>query len=101
MNTEIISYVVLGVSALAFIISVITQVTKEVGFLAKIPTALQVIVLSLVLTPLAVLALSQYTGKFQITWYIVVGSVLAGFFVAFVCMYGWEKLSEIYNKFKK
>lgn len=100
MDTTLITSAVIAVGILAFVISVITEVTKNIGFLAKIPTSLQVIVLSLILTPLAVVAYASY-ANIALTWYIIVGSVIAGFFVAFICMYGWDKLSEIYNKFKK
>lgn len=100
MNSSLITNIVMALGALAFVISIITEVTKSIGFLNKIPTSLQVIILSLVLTPLAVIAYSSY-AEITLTWYMIVGSVVAGFFVAFICMYGWEKFSEIYNKFKK
>lgn len=100
MSTELLTNLVFGVGILAFVISIITEVTKNIGFLAKIPTSLQVIVLSLILTPVAFIAYASHISM-ALTWYTVFGSVIAGFFVAFVCMYGWDKLSEIYNKFKK
>lgn len=53
---------VLGV--LAFLVSVITQVTKEMWFLDKIPTALQVTVLSVVLTVVAYLHI-YHTIKYR------------------------------------
>lgn len=97
--SELITTIVAGIGALAIVISVITEVTKNIGFMCKIPTELQVIVLSIILTPLALFAYSSYAG-FALTWYMIVGAVIGGFFVAFVCMYGWEKLSEIVKKFK-
>lgn len=100
MDTALIANLVIAVSLLAVVISVITEVTKSIGFLAKIPTSLQVIILSLILTPLSVIAYASY-ANITLTWYIIAGSIIAGFFVAFICMYGWDKLSEIYNKFKK
>lgn len=97
--SELITTIVAGIGALAIVISVITEVTKNIGFMSKIPTELQVIVLSIILTPLALFAYSSY-AEFALTWYMIVGGVIAGFFVAFVCMYGWEKLTEIVKKFK-
>lgn len=88
------------ISLLAFIVSVITQVTKEIYLLANIPTSLQVIILSITLTPALYIAYSQYTYM-QIHWYMIMASIIAGFFVAFVAMFGWDKLSEIYNRVKK
>lgn len=89
-----------AIGALACVISVITQVTKELPLLAKIPTALQVTVMSIVLTPIAYAAYAQYTYM-QMHWYMIVASIIAGFFVAFIAMFGWDKLTEIYTKFKK
>lgn len=85
---------------LAFIVSVITQVTKELWFLSKVPTSLQVIVLSVILTVFVYFA---YVSVYQIViqWYMVVGSVIIGFIVAFIAMFGWEKLSNLYLRFKK
>jgi len=37
----------------------------------------------------------------QIHWYMIAASIIAGFFVAFVAMFGWDKMSEIYNRVKK
>lgn len=89
---------VLGV--LAFLVSVITQVTKEMWFLDKIPTALQVTVLSVVLTVVAYFAYISY-NQIQMQWYFVVGAIIGGFLVAFVSMFGWKKLSELFTRFKK
>lgn len=100
MDTAVVTNIVVAVGLLAFTISIITEVTKNIGFLTKIPTALQVVILSLILTPVSYIAYTSYMS-IQLTWYTIIGSVIAGFFVAFVCMYGWDKMSEIYNKFKK
>ena len=88
------------INFLAFVVSVITQVTKELYFLSRIPTSLQVIVLSVMLTPASYIAYAQYTYM-QIHWYMIAASIIAGFFVAFVSMFGWDKLSEIYNRIKR
>lgn len=95
-----IALIVTAIGVLAFLISVITQVTKEIGFLKKIPTALEVLVLSLLLTPTAFFAYSSYTHT-SVEWYMIVCSVVASFVVAFVCMFGWEKLSKLHERFKK
>lgn len=95
-----ISTLMMAVGVLAFLVSVITQVTKGLSFLNKIPTQLQVIVLSIVLS---VIAYFSYTSFYvvKIEWYMVVGTVIGGFIVAFVAMFGWEKLSSLYSRFKK
>ena len=88
------------IGMLAFVVSIITQVTKEVWFLAYIPTSLQVIVLSVTITVASYIAYAQYLYM-QIHWYMIAASIIAGFFVAFVAMFGWDKMSEIYNRVKK
>ena len=88
------------IGALAFIVSVITQVFKGVGVLAKIPTDILVFVLSIGMTVTAFVAYMQYIQQ-TILWYMILAAVLAGFLVAFVAMYGWEKFAEVWNRFKK
>lgn len=87
------------ISVLAFMVSVITQVFKGVGVLSKIPTDILVFVLSIGITVAAFIAYMQYIQQ-TILWYMIIASILAGFVVAFVAMYGWEKLSDLWNRFK-
>ena len=88
------------IGVLAFTVSVITEVTKSVSFLNKIPTDIQVLVTSILLSVLSVLIYVDLS-KTKLIWYYVIGAVVLGFFVAFVSMYGWEKLTTMYNRFKK
>jgi len=87
------------IGLIAVIVSVITEVTKGVGVIAKIPADVQIIVLSLSLSLVAYFAYISYTGT-AIVWYYVVGTVIASFIVAFVVMYGWDKLTALYMKFR-
>lgn len=88
------------IGALAFIVSVITQVFKGVGVLPKIPTDILVLVLSIGITVTAFVAYMQYIQQ-TIIWYMILAAILAGFLVAFVAMYGWEKFAELWSRFKK
>jgi hypothetical protein len=88
------------IGTLAFIVSVITQVFKGVGVLAKIPTDILVLVLSIGITVTAFVAYMQYIQQ-TIIWYMILAAILAGFLVAFVAMYGWEKFAELWSRFKK
>lgn len=87
------------VGAIAFVVSVITQVLKGVKPLDKLPTDILVFILSIVLTLVAFFAYASYAGL-TILWYYVVGAVIGGFIVAFVAMYGWTKLKELWDRFK-
>ena len=82
------------IGVLAFIVSLITQVFKGVGVLSKLPTDILVLVLSIGITVTAFMAYMQYIQQ-VIIWYMIIAAILAGFIVAFVAMYGWEKLSEL------
>ena len=86
------------IGALAFCVSVITQVFKGVGFLAKLPTDALVFVLSI--TVAAFVAYMQYIHT-EILWYMILAAIMAGFIVAFVAMYGWEKLTELWKRMSK
>lgn len=86
------------VGGLAFVVSVITQVIKDI--FKSVPTDLVVFVLSIDLTVTAFIAYMQYI-KSEMLWYMIVASVIAGFIVAFVAMFGWEKLSELWKRFGK
>lgn len=86
-------------AAAAFTISVITEVTKSVSVLKRVPTDLQVIVLSLVFCQLAYLGYLTYTHQ-RFVWYGPVIALIFAFYVAFLAMYGWEKLTSLWGRFK-
>lgn len=90
--------IMLIIGIAAFIVSVITQVTKNIGFLAKIPTDLQVIVLSIIVCLTGYFAYASYL-KTEIIWYYIAGAIMGAFIVAFVTMYGWVKLTELFKRF--
>lgn len=97
-NNIVLLLAIVGV--IAFLVSVITEVTKGIGLLARIPTDLQVIVLSVILCLLLYFAYTSYFSL-AVVWYYVVGCFIGAFIVAFVAMYGWEKLTILYNRFKR
>ena len=93
--------ILLGViGILAFAVSIIVQVFKGVSFLKKIPTDILVFVLSIGLTVTAFVAYMQYIQQ-TILWYMILAAILAGLLVAFVAMYGWEKVSELWKRVYK
>ena len=86
------------IGALAFMVSVITEVIKGIGIFKRIPTDILVFVLSIGLTVAAFVAYMQYI-QMVILWYMLMAAVLAGFVVAFIAMYGWEKITELWKRF--
>ena len=68
--------------------------------LEKIPTDILVFVLSIGITVVAFIAYMQYIQQ-AILWYMIIAAIMAGFLVAFVAMYGWEKVAELWKRFYK
>lgn len=93
------TYVLVAIGMMAFLVSVITQVIKELPWFKQIPTAAVVIVLSLVLCPIALAALMAWLSK-PITWYMLFACMIAAFIVALVAMDGWERIAEIWKRTK-
>lgn len=88
------------VGVLAFMVSVITQVIKGIGVFNKVPTDIVAFVLSIGITVAAFVAYMQYIHM-TILWYMILAAIMAGFIVAFVAMFGWEKLSDLWKRFGK
>lgn len=96
---QYVSYLMIAIGVMAFLVSVITQVIKSLPTLNKLPTAVVVIALSLILCPAAFVALMSWQ-KQPIEWYMVFACMIAAFIVALVAMGGWEKVSDIWNRTK-
>ena len=84
MNTEVllqfVTYILAAVGVLAFIVSIITQVIKEMPVLKNIQTNAVALVVSLILCPVSVVVACQYF-KIIIEWYYVFASFIAAFIV--------------------
>lgn len=88
------------IGVLALITSIITEMTKNIGFLKKTPTVLQVVVTAVVLAVIAYIAQCAADGT-PVIWYMLVARVIVGVIAAFVATYGWDKLQEIIQRFIK
>lgn len=101
MNMEFlvqyVTYGLMALGALAFLVAVIVQVIKELPLLQKIPTSVVALVVSLILCPLSVVIACQYF-KIVIVWYYIIGSVIAAFIVYLVATGGWERAAEIWER---
>ena len=87
---QYLTYGMALLGVLAFMVSIVVQVIKEMPFLAKVPT---------ILCPVALVVLCTYF-KITITWYYVFASFLAAFIVYLVSTGGWEKIKEIWDRTK-
>lgn len=93
------TYVMVAIGVMAFIVSIITQVIKELPGLKAVPTSAVVVVLSLVLCPIAFVALMAWAAH-PIAWYMIFACMIAAFIVALVSMDGWEHIAEIWSRTK-
>ena len=96
---QYVSYLLIAIGIMAFLVSAITQVIKSWPGLDSLPTSVVVIVLSLILCPVIFIALMSYL-KQPIEWYMLVACFLAAFMVALVAMDGWERVREIWTRSK-
>ena len=109
MNVELfiqyITYVLMAIGGLAFLVSVIVQVVKELPGLQRIQTSIVVLAVSvtlavsMILCPLAVVIVCQYF-KIVIVWYYIFGSFIAAFVVYLVATGGWERITAVWNRTK-
>ena len=96
---QYVTYGLALIGVLAFLVSIMVQVIKEMPGLNKIPTSIVALVTSLILCPVALIILCTYY-KMVITWYYVFASFLAAFVVYLVATGGWEKVKSIWDRTK-
>lgn len=95
-----LSMILLVVAIICTAVSIITQMTKEIGVLNKIPTMLQVLVLSMLITVITFIAICQYKN-YVITWYMVFGAIIGGVFIAYITAKGWDAFIDLFTRFYK
>ncbi len=96
---QYVTYVLAGIGVLAFFVSVVVQVIKEMPGLKKIQTNVVALAAALIITPVAVIILCMYFNV-VITWYYVFASIMAAFIVYLVSTGGWERVKEMWNRSK-
>lgn len=97
----IIQYGSVIMGLLLFFVAAVTMIVEVVKRLTpKVPTDLVVFIVSI---GLCVLALYIYAAIIGITvmWYYGVGAVALGFAVAYAAMFGWDKFTALFSRFKE
>lgn len=101
MNMELmmqyITYGMMALGVLSFLVAVIVQVIKELPGLNKIPTSIVALAVSLILCPVTVIILCQYF-KITIVWYYIFAALIAAFVVYVIATGGWERAAEIWQR---
>lgn len=92
------SMILLIAAAICTLVSIITEFTKEIGILNRIPTDLQVLVLSIIICTIVFFAYISY-AKINFVWYYLVATIFAAFVIAIICTKGWDYLIGIWKRF--
>lgn len=96
---QYVTYALIVVGVLAFVVSMITQVIKEMPGLVKLPTTVVALAVSMILCPLTVVVMCHYF-RIVIVWYYVFASFIAAFIVYLVATGGWDRVTEIWDRTK-
>ena len=91
------SMILLVAAAICTLVSIITEFTKEIGILNRIPTDLQVLVLSIIICTIVFFAYISY-AKISFVWYYLVATVFAAFVIVIICTTGWDYLIGIWKR---
>ncbi len=99
ISTNLVS--ILGVlGLLAFAVSLVTQLTKDLPGISKVPTKLFVMIISLVICIAGLFVYGAYAGVL-ILWYYIVLAIFTSLVVSYISIYGWETFTELYLRFAK
>lgn len=94
----VISIILPLVLALMIVTNIIVEVMKSLTY-GKLPTNILAFIVAMAVTLVAFFAICQIVG-IPVTWYMVVGAIVLGFFVCFAAMYGFDKLKQTMEQFK-
>ena len=93
----VISIILPVALALMIVTNIIVEVVKGLTW-GTLPTNVLAFFVAMAVTLLAFFAMCQIAGV-QVTWYMVVGAIVLGFFVCFAAMYGFDKLKQTMEQF--
>lgn len=88
----VISIILPLVLVLMIVTNIIVEVLKKLTW-GKLPTNLLAFAVAMAVTLLAFLAACQIMG-IAVVWYMVVGAIILGIFVAYAAMFGFDKLKQ-------
>ena len=90
-----LSVIITAIGVLVALTNVIVEVAKKATW-DKLPTNVLALIVAVALTLATGFAYCKIETV-QVTWYIIVALVVAGFMVAYAAMFGFDKLKEIMN----
>ena len=93
----VISIILPVALSLMIVTNIIVEVVKGLTW-GKLPTNVLAFFVAMAVTLLAFFAMCQIASV-RVTWYMVVGAIVLGFFVCFAAMYGFDKLKQTMEQF--
>ena len=94
----VISIILPLVLVLMVVTNIVTEVLKGLVW-QKLPTNILAFLVAMAVTLLAFFAVCQIMG-IRIVWYMIVGAVVLGIFVAYAAMYGFDKFKQTIEQIK-
>ena len=91
------SILLAAMAVLVFATTIIVEVVKNL--FPKVPTNFVAVIVSLIVTVLAVYILCA-AMKITFMWYYAVGAVVLGLFVGYAAMFGFDKFKAAWEKLK-
>ena len=91
------SIVLFCMAGLVFATNLIVELVKNL--FPKVPTNFVAVVVSLILTELA-LYIACAAMEITVMWYYAVGAVVLGLFVGYAAMFGFDKFKDAWDKLK-
>lgn len=95
-----VEQLVIFLGVVVFLVNVVVEVTKNIKPLDQIHTNYYVTGLSVALTVIGYFA---YLGYYKVgfIWYYFIGAIFLGFIAAYLAMFGWESLINLWKKSQK
>ncbi len=87
-----ISIILAAVLVLMVVTNIIVEVLKKLTW-EKLPTNILAFAVAMAVTLLVFLAVCQIMG-IAVVWYMVVGAIILGVFVAYAAMFGFDKFRQ-------
>lgn len=85
------------IGVLTLCTNVVTEVIKQT--IKNLPAQITATIVSMVLTLTAFFAYVGIMGV-AVEWYMIVGAIVAGFFVSYAAQFGFDKLKEVIEEMK-
>ena len=94
----VISIILPVALAIMIVTNIIVEVVKGLTW-GKLPTNVLAFFVAMAVTLLAFFAVCQIMG-IRVVWYMIVGAVVLGIFVAYAAMYGFDKFKQTIEQIK-